>query len=29
MIGSDEVSVTGITTAGDELPLLRHGAWQV
>jgi aminopeptidase len=29
MIGSDEVSVTGITGAGDEVPLLRRGAWQI
>ena len=29
MIGSDEVSVTGITGAGDEVPLLRGGAWQI
>ncbi|MGZ4196419.1 MAG: aminopeptidase [Solirubrobacteraceae bacterium] len=29
MIGSDEVAVTGITSAGDEVPLLRRGAWQI
>jgi aminopeptidase len=29
MIGSEEVSVTGITAAGDEVPLLRRGAWQI
>jgi leucyl aminopeptidase (aminopeptidase T) len=29
MIGSDEVSVTGINRAGDEVPLLRRGAWQI
>jgi aminopeptidase len=29
MIGSDEVSVTGVTRAGDEVALLRHGAWQI
>ena len=29
MIGSEEVSVTGITGAGDEVPLLRRGAWQI
>ena len=29
MIGSDEVSVTGITGAGDEVPLLRGGSWQI
>ncbi len=29
MIGSDEVSVTGVTTDGGEVPLLRDGAWQL
>ena len=29
MIGSDEVSVTGITRDGDRVPVLRDGAWQV
>lgn len=29
MIGSDEVSVTGLTAGGDEVPLLRGGAWQI
>jgi aminopeptidase len=29
MIGSDEVSVTGITGAGGEVPLLRGGSWQI
>jgi aminopeptidase len=29
MIGSNEVSVTGITGAGDEVPLLRGGSWQI
>jgi aminopeptidase len=29
MIGSDEVAVTGITREGNEVPLLREGAWQV
>jgi aminopeptidase len=29
MIGSDEVAVTGITTGGDEVPLLSGGRWQV
>ena len=28
MIGSDEVIVSGVTRAGDELPLLAGGAWQ-
>jgi aminopeptidase len=29
MIGSDEVVVSGVTRAGDELPLLVGGAWQI
>jgi len=29
MIGSDEVSVSGVTPAGDEVPLLVGGAWQI
>jgi aminopeptidase len=29
MIGSDEVAVTGVTGAGDRVPLLRDGAWQI
>ena len=29
MIGSPEVDVTGITTAGDRVPVLRNGAWQI
>jgi aminopeptidase len=29
MIGSDAVSVTGITSAGGEVPLLRGGSWQI
>jgi len=29
MVGSDEVAVTGFTHAGDEVPLLRGGAWQI
>jgi aminopeptidase len=29
MIGSDEVTVSGVTRAGDELPLLVGGAWQI
>jgi aminopeptidase len=29
MIGSDEVSVTGIRRDGSEIPLLRGGSWQV
>jgi aminopeptidase len=29
MIGSDEVEVTAITRTGDEIALLRGGAWQI
>ena len=29
MIGSDEVSVSGVTRDGDEVPLLVGGSWQV
>jgi aminopeptidase len=29
MIGSDDVTVSGVTRAGDEVPLLVGGAWQV
>jgi aminopeptidase len=29
MIGSDEVTVSGVTRGGDELPLLVGGEWQV
>ena len=29
MIGSDEVSVSGETRGGDEVPLLVGGAWQI
>lgn len=29
MIGSDELAITGITTEGREVPLLREGAWQI
>jgi aminopeptidase len=29
MIGSNDVTVSGITRAGDELPLLAGGSWQV
>lgn len=29
MIGSDEVDVTGTTKAGETVPLLRRGAWQI
>ena len=29
MIGSDEVTVSGVTRGGDELSLLAGGSWQV
>jgi aminopeptidase len=29
MIGGDEVSVTGVSGEGTEVPLLRDGAWQL
>jgi len=29
MIGSDDVSVTGITREGQPVPVLAHGAWQL
>jgi aminopeptidase len=29
MIGSNDVAVTGITRAGDRVPVLRDGDWQV
>jgi len=29
MVGSDDVSVTGVTGDGDEIPLLVGGAWQI
>ena len=29
MIGSDEVSVTGLTAAGDRVPVLAGGDWKV
>ena len=29
MIGSDEVEVTGTTKAGETVPLMRRGAWQI
>jgi aminopeptidase len=29
MIGSDDVTVSGVTRAGDEIPLLVGGAWQI
>jgi aminopeptidase len=29
MIGSDELAVTGVTAAGEEVPLLCGGRWQI
>ena len=29
MIGSDELTVTGITPAGDRVPVLAGGSWQL
>ena len=29
MIGSPEVDVTGITTNGDRVPVLRNAVWQI
>jgi aminopeptidase len=29
MIGSDAVSVTGVTRGGDRVPLLRGGVWEI
>jgi aminopeptidase len=29
MIGSDEVSVTGVSAEGKRIPVLREGAWQI
>lgn len=29
MVGSDEVTVSGVTRGGDELPLLVGEAWQI
>jgi aminopeptidase len=29
MIGSDEVAVTGTTKAGNRVPILRGGSWQI
>jgi aminopeptidase len=29
MIGSSDVDVTGVTSSGDEVPILRAGSWQV
>jgi aminopeptidase len=29
MIGSDDVAVTGLTSDGDRVPILRGGSWQL
>ena len=29
MIGGDDVAVTGVTGAGEDVPVLRDGAWQL
>ena len=29
MIGSPQVDVTGVTAAGERVPVLRNGAWQI
>src|SRR3954470_15770850 len=29
MIGGDDVAVSGVTSAGEEVPVLRGGAWQL
>jgi leucyl aminopeptidase (aminopeptidase T) len=29
MIGSDDVTVTGVTGDGAEVPVLRGGRWQI
>ena len=29
MIGGDEVDVTGMTRAGERVPILRGGSWQL
>jgi len=29
MIGSDAMQVDGLTAAGDAVPVLRVGAWQL
>jgi hypothetical protein len=29
MIGSDDVSVTGLSADGVEVPVLRGGSWQI
>ncbi|HEY3182155.1 MAG TPA: aminopeptidase, partial [Gaiellaceae bacterium] len=29
MIGSNELDVTGITSSGEQVPILRGGDWQI
>jgi aminopeptidase len=29
MIGADDVEIDGVTAAGETVPLLRGGAWQL
>ena len=29
MIGSPELDVTGVTSGGERVPVLRNGDWQV
>jgi aminopeptidase len=29
MIGGDDVAVTGVTTSGERVPVLREGRWQI
>ena len=29
MIGGEDVSVTGVTDAGERVPVLLHGSWQI
>jgi aminopeptidase len=29
MIGSPELNVDGVTVAGEHVPVLRQGAWQL
>jgi aminopeptidase len=29
MIGGDDVDVTGVTAAGESVPVLREGPWRI
>jgi hypothetical protein len=29
MVGADDVDVTGLTAAGERVPVLRGGTWQI